>query len=403
MANVADAATKQYFLKIKSGDIGIKFLTELFGWRSVIDPETKKPKFIPPKYKQNTLLTLHAREYINESEVQTNLGIFIMNKMIIEPYITRIIPGGYYNEVMDKKGRSKLFNIVSDALKYKKITPEETWPFLKAYEFYSTKGVTIFSPSYTEKILVPSTQYIKEKNEFYKNNPNPTVDQVVEMEEKVIDEAKKDLANDPGMPLYASGARGSFDDSYKNISFEVGPVFNPESGEFEVMRSNFMDGISKEDIPKAGNMVINGQYPKSVATADSGYRAKQFNAVFQSLMVDEDGTDCGSKGYIEVLLTEANWNSFEFQNIITDKGLVPLTEDNFKKYIGKKVKMRSPMCCLNTKFCSACAGRRPYILEMPYIGLQLNTIPNRFLEEGMKRFHVSKIEIDHADPESLLI
>lgn len=403
MANVADAATKQYFLKIKSEDIGIKFLTELFGWRSVIDPETKKPKFIPPKYKQNTRLTLYAREYINETEVQTNLGILIFNKMLIEPYLTKIIPGGYYNEVMDKKGRSKLFNIVSDALKYKKITPEETWPFLKAYEFYSTKCVTIFSPSYTEKILVPSTQYIKEKNEFYKNNPNPTVDQVVEMEEKIIDEAKKDLANDPGMPLYASGARGSFDDSYKNISFEVGPVFNPESGEFEVMRSNFMDGISKEDIPKAGNMVINGQYPKSVATADSGYRAKQFNAVFQSLMVDEDGTDCGSKGYIEVLLTEENWNSFEFQNIITDKGLVPLTEDNFKKYIGKKVKMRSPMCCLNTKFCSACAGRRPYILEMPYIGLQLNTIPNRFLEAGMKRFHVSKIEIDHADPESLLI
>ena len=403
MANVADTATKQYFLKLKSKDIGIKFLTELFGWRSVMDPETKKPKFIPPKYKQNTLLTLNAHEYINETEVHTNLGIFIFNKILIEPYISKIIPGGYYNEVLDKKGRGKLFDIISDALKYKKITPEETWPFLKAYEFYTTKGVTIFSPSYTEKIIIPGASYIKEKNEFYKNNPNPTVAEVVEMEESIIAKAQKDLGTDPGMPLYASGARGSFDDSYKNISFEVGPVFNPESGEFEVMKSNLIDGISKEDIPKAGNMVINGQYPKSVATADSGYRAKQFNAVFQSLMVDEDGTDCGSKAYIEVLLTDSNWKTFEFQNIITEKGLVPLTEDNHSKYVGKRVKMRSPMCCLNTKFCSACAGRRPYILEMPYIGLQLNTIPNRFLEAGMKRFHVSKIEIDDIDPNSLLI
>lgn len=403
MALTADAATKQYFLKIKSEDIGIKFLTELFGWRSVIDPQTKKPKFIPPKYKQNTRLTLYAHEYINETEVQTNLGIFMFNKMIVEPYISKIIPNGYYNEVLDKAGRGKLFDIVSDALKYKKITPEETWPFLKAYEFYSTKGVTIFSPSYTEKIIVPGTQYIKEKNEFYKNNPNPSVDEVVSMEEKIIAQARQDLDTDPGMPLYASGARGSFDDSYKNISFEVGPVLNPETGEFEVMKSNLIDGISKEDIPKAGNMVINGQYPKSVATSDSGYRAKQFNAVFQSLMADEDGTDCGTKAYIEVLLSDNNWHSFEFQNIITDKGLIPLTEDNYKKYIGKKVKMRSPMCCLNTKFCSACCGRRPYVLEMPYIGLQLSTMPNRFLEAGMKRFHVSKVEIDHIDPETLLL
>lgn len=401
--NIADEATKRYFLSLKSEDIGIKKMTELFGWRSQKDPQTGKPKFVGPRYPQNMRLTLRAGEYINDKDVQTNLGIFIFNKILIEPYLTSIIPGGYYNEVLDGKGRKKLFDLISHALEYKRITPAQTWPFLKAYEFYTTKGVTIFSPSYTKKILVPDAKYIKEKNEWFKDNPNPTTAQVVEFEEKMISQAKDDLKDDPGMPLYASGARGSFDDSYKNISFMIGSVMNPEDGSWEVIKSNFVDGFSKEDLPKAGNMVINAAYPKSVQTSESGYITKQFNAVFQPITVDVDGSDCGTKSYIIVKITEDNWKRYEFQNIITNDGIVPLTDENKSKFVGKMVHMRSPMCCTNDKCCSVCAGRRPYLLDMPYIGLQLNTMPNTLLELGMKKFHVTKVDINIVDPSKLLI
>ena len=402
-SNIADEATKRYFLSLKSEDIGVKKLTELFGWRSVKDPTTGKPKFIESKYKQNMRMTLHPGEYINEKEVQTNLGIFIFNKILIEPYISSIIPNGYYNEVLDKKGRGKLFNIISHAIEYRKIAPEQTWPFLKAYEFYTTKGVTIFSPSYTKRIIMPNSQYIKEKNEFFKDNPNPTTAQVVEFEENMIKRAKSDLNDDAGMPLYASGARGSFDDSYKNISFMIGSVMNPENDSWDVIKSNFVDGFSKEDLPKAGNMVINAAYPKSVQTAESGYITKQFNAVFQSIVVDEDGTDCKTSSYITVNITPENWKMYEFQNIITSNGIVPLTTDNKDKFINKTVKMRSPMCCTADKCCSVCAGRRPYVLDMPYIGLQLNTMPNKLLEMNMKKFHVTKVEINTIEPSKLLL
>ena len=61
------------------------------------------------------------------------------------------------------------------------------------------------------------------------------------------------------------------------------------------------------------------------------------------------------------------------------------------------------MCCKADVICSACAGRRPYIQGMKTIGLQMNNMPNMFLEKSMKKFHVAKIELTSVDPNKLLI
>ena len=184
----------------------------------------------------------------------------------------------------------------------------------------------------------------------------------------------------------------------------IGPVQNPVTGEWDRIESDFISGFKKNEIATAGNMLINGQYPKSCGTAVSGYITKQFNAVFQSVVVDEDGTDCGTKSYITVKLTDKNWILYEFQNIIDDSGkLVVLTEDTKSKFIGKTVKMRSPMCCTANTLCSACVGRRPYIMQIRNIGLQFSDLSNDLLNKGMKAFHDAKVSLDEVDPDRLLI
>ena len=187
------------------------------------------------------------------------------------------------------------------------------------------------------------------------------------------------------------------------MSVMVGPVLNPATGEWERIESDYISGIKKNELTQAGNMVINGVYPKACGTADSGYITKQFNAVFESLRVDEDGTDCGTKSYVLVKLTPKNWKGFELQNIYDGDKQVVLDETNYQRFLGKVVKMRSPMCCTATNICSGCAGRRPYVLNMPNIGLQLNNMPNTFLELSMKKFHVSKVDTDDVNVDNLLI
>ena len=398
-AGVASPEIKQYFLNLKADDIGIKKLTELFGTHC----DLKTKEFIGPKYNSGMRVHLDAGEYINKTAVDTNLGLLIFNKILIEPYISKIIPNGYYNEVLVSKKTKAIFNLIGEAILYGDITTDEVWPFLKAFEFYTTKGVTIFSPSYTSNILIPKKELLKEKEEFFKKNPDASLAQVVELGDALSAKASNMLENDPGMPLFVADARGSVADNYRVMSIMVGNVLNPATGKFERIESDYVSGIKKEELAKAGNMVIDGVYPKACGTAETGYKTKQFNAVFQSIRVDKDGTDCGTKSYILVNINEGNWRQFEFQNVYDGSNVVPLTRDNYKKFCGHIVKMRSPMCCTNTIICSACAGRRPYILGLYNIGLQFSDMPNAFLEGGMKKFHVSTMELLTVDPDKLLI
>ena len=397
-AKYVDAATKQKFLAMKSEDIGVKELTYLFG--STADMKTKKIN--PPRYNATDKMHLDAGEYINKEAVETTLGRFVFNKILVEPYISKVIPNGYMNDELTGGKTKKLFASLGNAITYDKLTPEEAWPFLKAFEFITTKGVTVFSPSYTSNVLVPKKEILADKEKFFKEHPNATVDEIVSFEDKATAKATKMIDNDPGMPLFAADARGSVADNYKVMSIMVGSVLNPMTGDFETIKSDYITGIRKDELAQAGNMVIDGVYPKACGTAESGYVTKQFNAVFQGIRVDDDGTDCGTTSYLNVVIKESNWKSYEFQNIIVGNKLVPITSDNYKEFLNRPIKMRSPMCCKADVICSACAGRRPYVQDMKNIGLQMNNMPNKFLEMSMKKFHVSKITITEVDPNKLL-
>ena len=73
--------------------------------------------------------------------------------------------------------------------------------------------------------------------------------------------AKKELAGDPGLDLYDSEARGNFG-NYKNMNIFKGATMNNMTGKYEIVRSSFMDGIQKKDIPSFGTAVVSGAYPK---------------------------------------------------------------------------------------------------------------------------------------------
>lgn len=398
MAYVSEA-TKKYFLSLKPEQLGIKMQTHLFA--RTADPKTKK--ISEPRYIVNDRVKLKANEYINTKDVDTTLGRIVFNKICIEQYIKDIIPDHYWNIPLNKDGVGKLFTIVAEAVKYGKLSTEDAWRWEKAIEFYSLKGAVIYNASYNADLLIPRKDLINERNEFIKNNPNATTADYADFEKRITAKASEKLKDNPSIGLYESGARGKISDQYKNISIMIGPVYNPATSEMEPVTTNFIEGFSKEDIPKAGNMLISSAYPKSCATADSGYITKQYYAAFQSICVDDEGTDCGTKSYINVFLTDNNFKKYEFQYIIENGKLVMLSQENKSKYIGKFVKMRSPMCCLNPNVCNMCVGQFPYITGIKNIGITFADIPNAAVNGGMKKFHESAIKMDDVDINTLII
>jgi len=68
--------------------------------------------------------------------------------------------------------------------------------------------------------------------------------------------------------------------------------------------------------------------------------------------------DCETKIYLTVDVTKANHETLLYKNIVEQGMLITLDRKNIKSYIGKQIKMRSPLGCRYTNgVCEACAGK----------------------------------------------
>lgn len=255
---------KKRLLALDQDSITVPLISKLFG--KTTKKEEGKFIIIPPEFDTKATFHLDAKEYINQTPVDTTVGIFLFNKLMVEGMIEHLIPNGYFNEVADKQGFGKLLNIISDGLMMQKLPIEPNLiKWLKHYEFYGMKTVTIFSPSYSEGILRTNIKINKKKNELLKSREIKSATDMTDIEDELVAYAKNELKNDPGMTLFNSGARGSFDNDYKTMNLMVGPVSMPgENGKFHMVTSNYIDGLQKKDIVAAGDSLVSAIHPKAI-------------------------------------------------------------------------------------------------------------------------------------------
>ena len=407
--SVASAQVKAELLRLKPEEYTVSLIVSKIAktTKNQRDPNTGKRSFVvkEPEWDMQAKVHLKAKEYINDEDVDTTVGSIILNKILIEGKIDSIVPGHYFNEVMTAKAFDKLMDHVSVSLMEDKIKliPNVS-SFLQAFEFYGLMLASSISPSFTQRTMEVHDEIREERDKlFASHGDNPTINETIKIEDALTKKANKLLKDDPGMRLYDSGARGSFGDNYKNMALMVGPVKNPATGKFDIVKSNYIDGIQKEDLPAVANIIVNGAYARAVGTAEGGYLTKQFYAVYQSITMDEPGTDCGSKGYLPIYLTSKNIKDFLWQYMVEGNKLVLLSEENSSQYIGKAVKFRSPIGCLGKKICNKCMGERFYKLGIKDVGLATGRLPNSIMNASLKQFHSTKMSLSEVDPNKLLI
>ena len=127
---------------------------------------------------------------------------------------------------------------------------------------------------------------------------------------------------------------------------------------------------------------------------------KKLAAAFQSIMVDEKGSDCGTTRTITMTLTKGNIKLFMYRYVLERGKLVMIDDDNFKSFIGKTVKMRTPLYCKNDKYCSKCAGELYNKLGIQNVGLLTTRIGTSLLNSSLKQFHdmtLKTVEINIDD------
>lgn len=391
-------------LAMQPDDITLSYITYLFAdtVNSTVKNEVGKRKSTYNTW--DTMTIPNNYFYDDQPEINTTIGRFIVNKFIFAG--TGIIGvTKYRNVTMNKGALGDIDNDIGRYLMDDLITHDQFTSYINHRDHigYWTNG--ILAHSISEKMLKPLPEIEKKKAElckkYEKELASGDVDVMTMISDQLVAYAKELLKGDPGMDLYDSGEL-DFGNNYKNNSIIKGAVMNKITGEFDFINTSFMNGINIKDIPAHANSILASQYPASIATADSGYKAKKILALLQMMDVDEEGTDCGTKQLIPVTVTNGNYKDLIYSYINDGGSLIMLDSNNIKSYIGKIVMMRSPMTCINNTICSKCAGALFYKLGVKHAGLFATQLSHAELNLGLKAKHCSIVELYTMNPDRLI-
>jgi hypothetical protein len=320
----------------------------------------------------------------------TTVGIYIVNKFLLEP----LEIFGYQNCVFDSKTWEKVESLVAEALMAKDLTTAQVAEFIDRCQYLLGGPLAhLINPSISSDIinLPPSAMALKKKlleenkEAIEANDPQVSAD----IEEAVTKEALRVMEekNDPSLSIFKSGAV----DPYNNMKVMLvmkGAVADP-TGEsptgYKVVTSDYNEGISKEDMPKIANAVVNSSYSSGVLTQDSGYMAKKYNVSGQRIKLLPKGSDCGSTDYYNIVVS-----SRHLYRYIMDGGkLVCLTPEVIDKYKGKMCKMRSPLHChaKDPCYCNVCMGDRLYLVGVTNVGMTQSIISGATMNMSLKAKH----------------
>lgn len=375
-------------INLKEEDITYSFIMEIFGeFGGKKRFETYDTFTVPKGY-------YGVEGNKNIKPFRTTVGTWIFNKYFVEPYLFNLF--GYIDYTITKKSMGGINKKLSYALLEDDIELDVLKDFLMKTQKFMPY-VTILSPSFTLKMLTCTKEINREKQKLYKQYKDrlDAGDEVAaeQLENELKRFAKSYLDGDPSMDSYLSGARGSFDNNFKNMFIMKGAMKDPDPNKgYNIAMSNYMDGIAKEEYKLFANSVAAGPYARAKKTELGGHWEKLFVMAFQHLRLDPPNSDCGTKRTLEIILSPSNLDDYIYSYIVEGKQLIELTSKNASKYYGKKIKIRfSSLCESKTGFCNKCAGNLYYRMEQDNMGPATATIPSTLKNLSMKSFHDSTI------------
>ena len=379
----------EYLVSIKEKDITTTLIMELF-----VEFESGR------RFNPYDIVTIPKGSYgpdgkKNKNDFTTTVGIWIFNRYFIEPHLFDLFK--YINKTISKKLLGKLNTEISEAVLEDKISVEVLKDFIMKTQ-KCMPYISILAPNYTNKMLECSVVIARKKEELYKKYKDQIDkgDEVAanKMEKELLDFAVEYMGDDPSMDMFISGARGNIGNNFKNMFVMKGVIKDPDPNakqKYNVALSNYIDGIKSEEYSLFANSLAAGPYSRAKKTEYGGYLEKLFLRAFQHITLDPPGSDCGTKRYLEIVLTEDNLNLWMYSYIIEGSKLVELNSENKSKYIGKKVKVRfSGLCESKTGICNKCMGNLYYRLDKKEnVGTSLTQVPSTLKNISMKAFHDS--------------
>lgn len=398
---LSDPVTKNnfanYLLAMSGKDLTFDFLMTILG---NFDGECIANAYDLLVVPANTFAykTSEGKSATNKSEFTTTVGLYIFNLLLSSCDLTHVV--GYINKNINGKSYGK---VIDQQLVYALIEDRITVDQFKKWQMtlqWLMPLQDVISTNHTEKILTVGKAIAKRKAELIKANQeaidsgDPKV--IEDIEKELLELAKEYIGEDSGMDSLNSAAGAKFENQFKNMYIIKGAVANPDPNaaqKYNIVTSSYIEGIKPDEYTVLGQSGVNGSFSRGKKTSVGGYWEKLFINSLQHVKLDPKDSDCGTKRHITIVLTEDNLNKYIYSYAIKDNGSLELiTSQNYKKFLGKKTKIRfSSMCESRTGLCNKCVGELIYAASSENVGTTTGQIPDKIKNIAMKSFHDSTV------------
>ena len=394
---ITDQTIIDSVVNIDPKDITSTFVVELFG---EFDGKRRANPYDLITVPKGGYGIPESKRGVNVKPFVTGIGRFLWNKMYIQANPTIYEEFGYIDENVSKK----VFNNLYQKIGYLKLEDQIDLEDFKRFAMttqLTMSYIQFLSPSYTDAMLLSSKQVGKEKARLLRENKAAidakdikTADAI---QKELMDYSKELLKDDPSMDMYRSGGGGDFDNHYKNMFVMKGTVRDPDPAKgYNIVTSNYIDGVSIDEYATVANTLAEGPFNRSKKTEFGGRWEKLFVYSMQHLKLLPQGSDCGTKRYIEINVTKGNVDDIMYCYMIEPNGkLVEITSKNRDSIIGKRIKIRFSSLCeaKDGHFCNMCAGNLWYRLGITNVGVITPQIPSKLKNLMMKSFHNSQVSL----------
>lgn len=385
-------------LSIKHDEMDAETIKQLLAFKNggdaIFDPTDK--------------FTLPKNKLYNKEDIETTVGRYIFNMVTLTertgPHV------GYINFPVNGSGMGKIEGKMSDLLMNDIISVDDYSDWIDRLQWLGFSISDYINPPLTTDLLTLPDKVKKEKDWILSKEENikrlkqdGDIILAGEIEKHLLDMSKEELKDLPDMDIYDSGSRGSFSNNYKMTAVSrgvVASVSNPD--QFSISMASLDEGIPPEERYIYADVLTNASYNRAVKTQEGGYEAKKLAAAFQGIVFDKNGSDCGTKLTVDLLVTNFNKKLLTDRYIMENGKAVLLTTGNIDNYVGKLVKLRSPMYCKNEKYCSKCTGGLYHKLGIENVGLIANVIGTSMTTLALKSFHNTSVKLKEINYEDYI-
>jgi len=169
--------------------------------------------------------------------------------------------------------------------------------------------------------------------------------------------------------MIKSGARGSWD-QVRQVILTRGFISNFK-GEIlpTPIKHSLLDGLDQQEFFNSTYGCRKGLLDVALNTGSSGYLSRKLIFACANLQISST-RDCGSKDFLDVFVRDEKKARMLMNRYFLDNGkLTKITEENYNNLVGKTIKIRSPILCLNDKICRVCYGDLYKTLKSRFVGV----------------------------------